>query len=121
MDAKEIQLRIDTLKATAYTDGVESTQILWMILQENAKAKKNFNNAIPLRELLGISEDDMVQQFGERWRGKVKMQDRGFIHGELSECVFASVQDSYFESSIPIDILGILSTMVIWKWKQSKT
>mmetsp|Transcript_16563 Transcript_16563/g.33343 ORF Transcript_16563/g.33343 Transcript_16563/m.33343 type:complete len:122 (-) Transcript_16563:72-437(-) len=120
VDTKEIQLRIDTLKATAFTDGVESTEGLWMVLQENAKAKKTSTTPF-LRELLGISEDDMVQQFGERWRGKVKMQDRGFIHGELSECVFASVQDSYFESSIPIDILGILSTMVIWKWKQSKT
>mmetsp|Transcript_12297 Transcript_12297/g.18966 ORF Transcript_12297/g.18966 Transcript_12297/m.18966 type:complete len:86 (+) Transcript_12297:47-304(+) len=76
---KEIQLRIDTLKATAFTDGVESTEGLWMILQENAMAKKNFDNAIPLRELLGISEDDMVQQFGERWRGKFKRQDSGSV------------------------------------------
>eukprot|EP00985_Skeletonema_marinoi_P034762 scaffold44775_cov5533-Skeletonema_marinoi.AAC.1 len=102
VDTKEIQLRIDTLKATAYTDGVESTDGSWIILQENTKAKKNFNNAIPLRELLGISEDDMVQQFGERWRGKFKRQDSGFIHRELSGCVFVSVQDSDFESSVPM-------------------
>eukprot|EP00577_Skeletonema_sp_RCC1716_P024854 CAMPEP_0113408710 /NCGR_PEP_ID=MMETSP0013_2-20120614/20754_1 /TAXON_ID=2843 ORGANISM="Skeletonema costatum, Strain 1716" /NCGR_SAMPLE_ID=MMETSP0013_2 /ASSEMBLY_ACC=CAM_ASM_000158 /LENGTH=121 /DNA_ID=CAMNT_0000294769 /DNA_START=562 /DNA_END=927 /DNA_ORIENTATION=+ /assembly_acc=CAM_ASM_000158 len=121
MDTKEIQLRIDTLKATAYTDGVESTQGLWMILQENAKAKKNFNNAIPLRELLGISEDDMVQQFGERWRGKLKRQDSGFIHRELSGCVFVSVQDSTLKAASQWNILGILSTVGILKWKQSKT
>jgi len=40
VDTKEIQLRIDTLKATAFTDGVESTEGLLMVLQENAKAKK---------------------------------------------------------------------------------
>jgi len=54
VDTKEIQLRIDTLKATAFTDGVESTEGLWMVLQENAKAKKNFNNAIPSRATRNI-------------------------------------------------------------------
>ena len=34
--------------------------------------------------------------------GEVERQDSGFIHRELSGCVFVSVQDSDFESSVPM-------------------
>ena len=70
MDKDEIETRIKALKATAFTDGVESTDGSWILLYMNTKARKNFAAAISLLELLGISEDAMVQHFGKSWRKK---------------------------------------------------
>ena len=61
VDKDDIEMRIAALKATALTNGAESTDGLWILLKENAKAKKAFPGAISLRELLGISDDSMVQ------------------------------------------------------------
>ena len=53
VDKDEIEQQIAALKATAFTNGAESTDGKWILLQENAKAKRNFPGAICLRELLG--------------------------------------------------------------------
>jgi hypothetical protein len=104
MDIKEIEMRVEALKATAVSGGAESTSGLWILLQENTKAKNRFSNAIPLRELLGISEDEMIQRFGERWRNKFTQQrdiGRGFIHREMSGCTFLSVEDTIVGNNVP--------------------
>mmetsp|Transcript_26013 Transcript_26013/g.39317 ORF Transcript_26013/g.39317 Transcript_26013/m.39317 type:complete len:88 (+) Transcript_26013:210-473(+) len=67
MNKNEIELRIEALKATGVSGGAESTDKLWIILHENARAKKSCSYAVPLRELLGdgdgaVSEQSMKQQ-----------------------------------------------------------
>ena len=53
MNKNEIELRIEALKATGVSGGAERTDGLWIILHENARAKKSYSYAIPHRELLG--------------------------------------------------------------------
>ena len=53
MNKNEIELRIEALKATGVSNGAERTDGLRIILHENARAKKSYSDAIPLRELLG--------------------------------------------------------------------
>jgi hypothetical protein len=104
MNIKEIEMRVAALKATADSDGAKNTSGLWIILHENTKAKNTFSDAIPLRELLGVSENEKVQQFGPRWRGKFTRQSgigRGFIHRELSGCTFVSVEDTFAGNNVP--------------------
>ena len=92
MDRDEIETRIKALKAIAFIDGDESTDGLWILLYINAKARKNLAAAISLLELLGISEDAMVQHFGKSWRKKFRKHDSGFIHRHFYGCTFVSVQ-----------------------------
>ena len=92
VDKNEIEMRIAALKAAAFTDGAESTDGLWILLQENAKAKSAFAGAISLRELLGISEDAMVHHCGKYWRKQFTKHTCGFIHRQWKGCTFISVK-----------------------------
>ena len=81
-------MRIGAFKATGVSGGAERTDGLWIILHENARAKKSYSDAIPLRELLGngdgaVSEESMKQHFGNYWRGKFTKESdigNGFIN-----------------------------------------
>ena len=53
---------------------------------------KKLAAAISLLELLGISEDAMVQHFGKSWRKKFRKHDSGFIHRDFNGCTCISVQ-----------------------------
>jgi len=93
MDKDEIEKRIKALKATALNNGAESTGGLWILLYINAKARKHLAVAVSLLELLGISEDAMVQHFGKSWKKKLFTKHNcGFIHREFYGCTFVSVQ-----------------------------
>mmetsp|Transcript_17871 Transcript_17871/g.30203 ORF Transcript_17871/g.30203 Transcript_17871/m.30203 type:complete len:203 (+) Transcript_17871:658-1266(+) len=100
MNKNEIELRIEALKATGVSNGAERTDGLWIILHENARAKKSYSDAIPLRELLGngdgaVSEESMKQHFGGQWRGKFIKQrgiGKGFINRAMNSCVFVSIE-----------------------------
>ena len=52
MNKNEIELRIEALKATGVSNGAERTDGLWIILHENARAKKSYSYAIPLKNFL---------------------------------------------------------------------
>ena len=85
MNKNEIERRIGAFKATGVSGGAESTDGLWIILHENARAKKSYSDAIPLRKLLGtgdgaVSEESMKQHFGGQWRGEFTKQ-RGIGEG----------------------------------------
>lgn len=92
MDKNETEKRIAAFRATAFTDGAENTYGLWVLLQENAKAEKNFPGAIYVRELLGISEDAMEQNYGKYWRKRFTACNCGFINRQWKGCTFISVQ-----------------------------
>ena len=102
MSKNEIERRIDALKATATPNGLGITVGRWILLDENAKAKDRFCGAVPLRELLSISETAMVQHFRKRWRIQFINQDNGFIHRTLSGCTFVSLQSAIGESDTDV-------------------
>eukprot|EP00984_Skeletonema_dohrnii_P017965 scaffold8285_cov130-Skeletonema_dohrnii-CCMP3373.AAC.1 len=109
MNKNEIEQRIKALKATGVSNGAERTDGLWIILHENARAKKSYSDAIPLRELLGngdgaVSEESMKQHFGNYWRGKFTKQNdigNGFINRTMKGCVFVSVDDGTARNDFP--------------------
>jgi len=109
MNKNEIELRIEALKATGVSNGAERTDGLWIILHENARAKKSYSDAIPLRELLGngdgaVSEESMKQHFGGQWRGKFTKQrgiGKGFITRTMNNCVFVSIDDGTARNDFP--------------------
>mmetsp|Transcript_8168 Transcript_8168/g.12783 ORF Transcript_8168/g.12783 Transcript_8168/m.12783 type:complete len:155 (-) Transcript_8168:414-878(-) len=102
MSKNEIERRIDALKATATPNGLGITVGRWILLDENAKVKYRFCGAVPLRELLSISETAMVQHFRKRWRIQFINQDNGFIHQTLSGCTFVSLQSAIGESDTDV-------------------
>ena len=109
MDKNEVELRIEALKATGVSNGAERADGLWIILHENARAKKSYSYAVPLRELLGdgdgaVSEESMKQHFGNNWRGMFTKQTgigEGFITRKMNSCVFLSIDDGTARNDFP--------------------